>query len=139
MRCVPDLIAVTRRSMIWMSQDFIDHTPSKRSRTLMRTLGILKRLAEQKAAGPTPSFTEVHIAKAIEIIGRKPIGRLGLSERLGLGEANSNRPPFGSQTRQSLEARMRVDREWISDTERPKLETRSDDKSQQKSDHNRPP
>jgi hypothetical protein len=75
--------------MIWMSQDFIDHTPSKRFRTLMRTLGILKRLAEQKAAGPTPSFTEVHIAKAIEIIGRKPIGRLGLSERLGLGEGTT--------------------------------------------------
>ena len=46
-------------------------------------------MAQQKAAGPTPSFTELHIAKAIEIIGRKPIGRLGLSERLGLGEGTT--------------------------------------------------
>jgi len=52
----------------------------------MRTLDMLKQLAEQKAAGPTPSFTELHLAKAIETIGRERIGRLGLSERLGLGE-----------------------------------------------------
>lgn len=52
----------------------------------MRTLDMLKQMSEQKAAGPTPSFTELHLAKAIEIIGRERIGRLGLSERLGLGE-----------------------------------------------------
>jgi hypothetical protein len=52
----------------------------------MRSLGMLKQLAEQKAPGPTPSFSELHLAKAIEIIGRERIGRLGLSERLGLGE-----------------------------------------------------
>jgi len=50
---------------------------------------MLKRLAEQKAAGPTPSFTELHLAKAIEIMGRERIGRLGLSERLGLGEGTT--------------------------------------------------
>ena len=55
----------------------------------MRTLDTLTRLARQKAAGPTPSFTELHIAKAIEIIGREPIGRLGLSEKLGLGEGTT--------------------------------------------------
>ena len=52
----------------------------------MRTLGMLRQLAEQKAAGPTPSFTELHLAKAIEIMGRERVGRIGLSGRLGLGE-----------------------------------------------------
>ena len=52
----------------------------------MRTLDMLKQLAGQKAAGPTASFTELHLAKAVEIIGRERIGRLGLSERLALGE-----------------------------------------------------
>jgi hypothetical protein len=51
----------------------------------MRGLGTLKQLAEQKAAGPTPSFTELHLAKAVEIVGREQIGRGELSERLGLG------------------------------------------------------
>ena len=55
----------------------------------MRSLGILKQLAEQKAPGPIHSFTELHLAKAIEIIGREPIGRIGLSERLGLGEGTT--------------------------------------------------
>jgi len=52
----------------------------------MRSLHVLKRLAEQKAAGPTPSFTELHLAKAIEIIGQEAIGRAALSDGLGLGE-----------------------------------------------------
>jgi len=55
----------------------------------MPGLDILKRLVEQKAVGPTASFTELHLAKAIDIIGREPIGRLGLSERLGLGEGTT--------------------------------------------------
>ncbi len=52
----------------------------------MRVLKVLKRLAKEKAAGPASSFTELHLAKAIEIIGGKRIGRTKLSERLGLGE-----------------------------------------------------
>jgi len=52
----------------------------------MRSLNVLKRLAEQKAAGPTPSFTELHLAKAIEMIGQEAIGRGALSNVLGLGE-----------------------------------------------------
>jgi len=52
----------------------------------MRSLNVLKRLAEQKAAGPTPSFTELHLAKAIEMIGQQAIGRAALSNGLGLGE-----------------------------------------------------
>jgi hypothetical protein len=52
----------------------------------MSALDILRRLAEEKAAGPIPSFTPLHLTKAIEVIGRERIGRLGLSERLALGE-----------------------------------------------------
>jgi hypothetical protein len=57
-----------------------------RLRTLTYTLDTLRQLAEQKAPGPPASFTELHLAKAIEVIGRERIGRLGLSERLRLGE-----------------------------------------------------
>ena len=52
----------------------------------MYSLDTLRQLAEQRAAGPNPSFTELHLATAIEIIGQERIGRLGLSQRLGLGE-----------------------------------------------------
>jgi hypothetical protein len=65
------------------------HPPRIKLTRFMRSLGILKQLAEQKAPGPTPSFTELHLAKAIEMIGREPIGRIGLSERLGLGEGTT--------------------------------------------------
>jgi hypothetical protein len=67
----------------------MDHTLKERFRTFMRTLDVLKQLAEQKAPGPTASFTELHLAKAIEIIGRERVGRLGLSEKLGLGEGTT--------------------------------------------------
>jgi len=43
-------------------------------------------MARERAAGPSPSFRELHLAKAIEVIGEKPIGRAGLSEKLQLGE-----------------------------------------------------
>jgi hypothetical protein len=46
---------------------------------------MLKQLAQQRAAGPTPSFSELQLAKAIEIVGRERIGRGELSERLGTG------------------------------------------------------
>lgn len=52
----------------------------------MRALKVLTQLTEEKAAGPAPSFTKLHLAKAIEIIGDERIGRTKLSERLGLGE-----------------------------------------------------
>ena len=52
----------------------------------MKTLHLFRRMARERAAGPSPSFTELHLAKAIEVIGEEPIGRAGLSERLQLGE-----------------------------------------------------
>lgn len=55
----------------------------------MPSLDMLERFVKQKAAGPTASFTELHLAKAIDVIGRERIGRLGLSRRLGLGEGTT--------------------------------------------------
>ena len=52
----------------------------------MKTLHLLRRMARETAAGPSPSFTEIHLAKAIEAVGEKLIGRAGLSKRLQLGE-----------------------------------------------------
>lgn len=72
--------------MILPSDDFILQPFGKGLRSSMRAFDMLRQLAEEKAAGPTPSFTELHLAKAIEIIGQERIGRCALSERLGLGE-----------------------------------------------------
>jgi hypothetical protein len=49
----------------------------------------LKELAAEKAAGPRPLFTQLDLARAIEIIGTEHIGRNKLSERLGLGEGTT--------------------------------------------------
>jgi len=43
-------------------------------------------LTGEKAPGPTPSFTAVHVIKALELIAREPIGRNRLSKELALGE-----------------------------------------------------
>jgi len=52
----------------------------------MRALGTLRQLAEQKAPGPSPSFTELHLAEVVEIIGCAAIGRARLSKEINLGE-----------------------------------------------------
>jgi len=52
----------------------------------LKTFHLLRRMARERAAGPSPSFTDLHLAKAVEVIGEKPIGRAGLSEKLQLGE-----------------------------------------------------
>lgn len=52
----------------------------------MKALTVLKRLAKEKAPGPPSTFTELHLAKAIEIIDREATGRAKLSRELGLGE-----------------------------------------------------
>ena len=49
--------------------------------------GLLEELCRARAPGPAPSFSEVHVLKAIEVIataGR--IGRASLARALGLGE-----------------------------------------------------
>ena len=58
-------------------------------RNKLRVLKVLKELAGEKAAGPRPLFTQVDLARAIEIIGTERVGRNKLSERLGLGEGTT--------------------------------------------------
>jgi hypothetical protein len=55
----------------------------------LKALRVLKELAAEKAAGPRPSFTQLDLARAIEIIGTENIGRNKLSERLSLGEGTT--------------------------------------------------
>ncbi|MHA2408390.1 MAG: DUF4443 domain-containing protein [Candidatus Ranarchaeia archaeon] len=53
----------------------------------MRLIDFFRELAGEKAPGPFPSFSELHLAKAIELIGAEgPIGRKKLSKKLNLGE-----------------------------------------------------
>ena len=53
----------------------------------MRLIDVFKELARAKAPGPFPSFSELHLAKTLEIIGVEgPIGRKKLSRKLRLGE-----------------------------------------------------
>lgn len=52
----------------------------------MKAMRALRELAEEKAAGPVPSFTQLDLARAIEIVGTERIGRSKLSARLALGE-----------------------------------------------------
>jgi len=55
--------------------------------TEMNSLKVLERVAGKIALGPTPSFTEIHIIKALEIVGTKEIvGRQRLSKLLELSE-----------------------------------------------------
>jgi len=52
----------------------------------VKAMRALRELAEEKAAGPVPSFTQLDLARAIEIVGTERIGRSKLSARLALGE-----------------------------------------------------
>lgn len=46
----------------------------------------MKELTIEKAPGPSPSFSAVHVIKALELIAERPIGRNKLSKELVLGE-----------------------------------------------------
>lgn len=46
----------------------------------------LGELMGEKAPGPTPSFSVIHVIRALELLGEKPIGRKRLSRNLALGE-----------------------------------------------------
>jgi len=52
----------------------------------LKALTSLRRLAKEKAPGPPFTFTELHLARAVEIIGEKAMGRAGLARALSLGE-----------------------------------------------------
>ena len=58
-------------------------------REKLKALRVLRELAEEKAAGPRPLFTQLDLARAIEIVGTERIGRNKLSERLGMGEGTT--------------------------------------------------
>ena len=48
---------------------------------------MIERVARKIAPGPNPSFEEIHVVKALEIVGKKAaVGRKRLSEQVGLGE-----------------------------------------------------
>ncbi|UCH30937.1 MAG: DUF4443 domain-containing protein [Candidatus Bathyarchaeota archaeon] len=47
---------------------------------------LLKELINEKAPGPSPSFSVVHLVKALDLIAKSPIGRTRLAKELFLGE-----------------------------------------------------
>ena len=47
---------------------------------------ILEKVTSEKAPGPSPSFTILHLLLAMELIAEKEIGRNKLAESLGVGE-----------------------------------------------------
>jgi hypothetical protein len=47
---------------------------------------LLRELSSEKTPGPSPSFSPVHVVKALEVISEGPIGRNRLSDELLLGE-----------------------------------------------------
>ena len=56
----------------------------------MTILEDLERVTRKIAPGPTPSFNEAHVVKALEIIGNYGnVGRIRLSKELGLGEGTT--------------------------------------------------
>ena len=56
----------------------------------MSLLDIIERVTSKIAPGPTPSFNEAHVVKALELIGDcERIGRIRLSRELGLGEGTT--------------------------------------------------
>jgi len=53
----------------------------------MDLLNLMEKIARKLAPGRAPTFTEVHIIKALETISvEKAVGRIKLSKTLGLGE-----------------------------------------------------
>jgi predicted transcriptional regulator len=47
---------------------------------------ILEKIAGEKAPGPSPTFSVLHMLRAIELVANKAIGRSKLAEELGVGE-----------------------------------------------------
>jgi predicted transcriptional regulator len=56
----------------------------------VRFLKVLDRVTSKIAPGRTPSFTEAHVLKALETIGKhRFVGRIRLSKELGSGEGTT--------------------------------------------------
>lgn len=46
----------------------------------------LERIAKEKAPGPAPTFSVLHILRVIELVAEKPIGRTKLAAELNMGQ-----------------------------------------------------
>lgn len=46
----------------------------------------LERIAREKAPGPAPTFSVLHILRVMELIAKKPVGRTKLAEELNIGQ-----------------------------------------------------
>jgi predicted transcriptional regulator len=46
----------------------------------------LEKLTEEKAPGPSPSFSILHLLRTLELIAEKPIGRAKLARKLDVGD-----------------------------------------------------
>ncbi|MFQ6064861.1 MAG: DUF4443 domain-containing protein [Candidatus Bathyarchaeia archaeon] len=58
--------------------------------TKTKFLQLIEKVSGKLAPGRTPTFTEAHVVKAIEILGTEgPMGRIRLSTILGLGEGET--------------------------------------------------
>ena len=56
----------------------------------MRLLEVIEGVTRKIAPGPTPSFNEAHVVKALEIISKYGyVGRIRMSKELGLGEGTT--------------------------------------------------
>jgi len=47
---------------------------------------VFKKLADEKAPGPSPTFTPYHLIVAVELMAEKSLGRNKLAKELGVGE-----------------------------------------------------
>ncbi|MEM2688692.1 MAG: DUF4443 domain-containing protein [Candidatus Bathyarchaeia archaeon] len=47
---------------------------------------LLEKIAKEKAPGPAPTFSALHLLRAVELVAERPIGRAKLSEGLMVGE-----------------------------------------------------
>ena len=55
-----------------------------------RIISVLKELMDRPSAGPVAAFSYLHVAIVILLVGDEaPIGRIGLSQKLGLGEGTT--------------------------------------------------
>lgn len=47
---------------------------------------LLEKLTSEKAPGPSPTFSVLHLLRALELVAEGPVGRAKLAESLGVGE-----------------------------------------------------
>ncbi|MEM2463108.1 MAG: DUF4443 domain-containing protein [Candidatus Bathyarchaeia archaeon] len=47
---------------------------------------LIEKIAKEKAPGPAPTFSALHLLQAVELVAEKPLGRAKLSEGLMVGE-----------------------------------------------------